>query len=98
MQTWITVIAVALGSLYAPSLIQEMCRRPILRKGLLVLSKLGCVGATAMVVITILEWHHNGALSHSSFQLLLVMVWLGLSSWVIVIVGTVLGVLPERES
>ncbi len=98
MITWMIVIVIALGSLYAPSMIQGMCRRPIQRRGLMMLSRLNCVGATFVVVALIIEWHHNGALSDSRFQLLLLMVWLGLSSWVVAIVGTVLGVLPERES
>ena len=98
MLTWMIVIAVGLGSIWAPSMIQAMCRRPIQRKGLLVLSKLICVIATCGVVVFILEWHHNGALDDSRFKVLLMMVWLGVSSWVVAIVGSVLGVLPERES
>ncbi len=98
MLTWMMVITVALLSLWAPGMIQAMCRRPIQRKGLLVLSKLTCVAATALVVGLILEWHRTGALRDSSFELLLLMVWLALSSWVVAIVGSVLGALPERES
>ena len=98
MLTWMIVIAVALGSLWAPSMIQAMCRRPIQRRGLVTVSKLSCVLATFGVVLAILEWRRTGALDDSTLvALLFVVVW-GLSSWVVAVVGTVLGVLLERES